>query len=251
MIKPYYKEEGITIYCADCRDVLPQLEPVDLVLTDPPFAFCGGISNGFASRADSQFFECWLKEIFTLLHKKSTPESAWALWCDWRTAAIYDEVLGASAEDYYDQRRVTQVVIHDREMVGMGSPFRNQTDWIAIIRGKHTEFKNRIPKNQPNIFREYWYYGKHTNHPSEKSPEVGKKFIVWLSDQDGTILDPFMGSGTILVAAKSLGRKVIGIEIEQKYCDIAIERLKHGVFKFEERKFSASKQEEINILAGI
>ena len=232
-MRPYYEEKGITIYHGDCREILPSLAQIDLVLTDPPFAFAGGISNGFASRADSQFFEAWLASVFADLHKTSRPESAWALWCDWRTAAIYDEVLARSAADYYDQRRVSQVVIHDREMVGMGSPFRNQLDWIAIVRGKKTDFKERIPKNQPNIIREYWYYGKHDFHPAEKSPTVAAMFIEWLSDGDGTTLDPFMGSGTTLRAAKDLGRKAIGIEIEERYCEIAANRLRQEVLSFE------------------
>jgi site-specific DNA-methyltransferase (adenine-specific) len=57
-----------------------------------------------------------------------------------------------------------------------------------------------------------------------------------LSEHDNLILDPFMGSGTTLVAAKQLGRRAIGIEIESKYCDIAIERLRQEVFQFEEPK---------------
>lgn len=235
MIEPYYNEDGITIYNADCRDVMKQLrtESVDAVVTDPPFAFAGGISNGLASRADSQFFEAWLELVFREMQRVSKPTSAWALWCDWRTASIYDEVLSASASDYYDQRRVSQVIVHDREMVGMGSPFRNQLDWIALVRGKKTDFGDRIPKNQPNIVRSYWYYGKHEFHPAEKCPNVAEMFVEWLTDKGGTVLEPFMGSGSVLVAAKQAGRKAIGIEIEKKYCDIAIERLRQRVLNFE------------------
>jgi site-specific DNA-methyltransferase (adenine-specific) len=232
-LKPYYEHAGITIYHGDCREVLESFGGYDAVVTDPPFSFAGGISNGLASRADSQFFECWLAEVFRLLHRACSPASAWALWCDWRTAAIYDEVLGKSASDYYDQRRVSQVVIHDREMVGMGSPFRNQVDWIAIVRGKNTDFKERVPLDQPNVIRDYWYYGKHDHHPAEKSTAIARKFVEWLSDKDQAIVDPFMGSGTTLIAAKQAGRFGIGIEIEEKYCEIAAKRLSQEVFQFE------------------
>ena len=154
-LKPYYTHGGISIYHGDCLQVLEGLpEVVDAIVTDPPFAFAGGISNGLSSVADSQFFEYWLSGVFRLLHAVSSPESAWLLWCDWRTASIYDRVLARAAERY-DSRSVSQVIVHDREMVGMGSPFRNQTDWIALVRGKKTDFKERIPKNQPNIVRSY------------------------------------------------------------------------------------------------
>ena len=233
MIKPYYDEDGITIYNADCRDVLRELatERFDAVITDPPFAFAGGISNGLASRADSQFFEAWLEVVFREMQRVSKHEAAWALWCDWRTAAIYDEVLGKSAADYYDQRRVSQVLIHDREMVGMGSPFRNQLDWIALVRGKKTDFGDRIPKNQPNIIRSYWYYGKHEFHPAEKSTKVAGMLIDWLTKPGDTILEPFLGGGAVLVAARAAGRKAVAIELEKGYCDVTIERLQqHSLF---------------------
>ncbi len=228
----YFEQDGITVYHGDCREILSGVHSqVDLVLTDPPFAFAGGISNGLASRADSQFFEAWLAEVFRLMHGISKPESAWALWCDWRTAAIYDQILAKSAPDYYDQRRVSQVLVHDREMVGMGSPFRNQLDWIALIRGKKTEFKERIPKNQPNIIRDYWYYGKHDNHPAEKSPNVAAKLIEWLSDPGDLVLDCFSGSGTVAVAARRTGRRAICIELEEKYCEVIATRLSQRILE--------------------
>jgi DNA modification methylase len=246
-VKTFYEDKWVKIFHGDCRDLLPTLTPVDLVLTDPPFSFTGGFSNGFASRTDSQFFETWLEIIFKELQRASKPTAAWCLWCDWRTAAIYDEVLGKSAEDYYDQRRVSQVLIHDREMVGMGSPFRNQLDWIAIVRGKHTDFAERIPKNQPNIIREYFYYGKHEYHPSEKSVSVATKLVNWLSDKDATILDPFCGGGTTLVAAKYSNRYSIGIEIEEKYCEIAAKRCMQESFEIDIPTQSTKKQVELSI----
>lgn len=66
-------------------------------------------------------------------------------------------------------------------------------------------------------------------HPAEKPFELFKKLIMVSCPQEGLILDPFMGSGTTLVAAKNLGRRAIGIEIEEKYCQIAVERLRQEV----------------------
>ena len=70
------------------------------------------------------------------------------------------------------------------------------------------------------------------DHPSPKPLRVILPLCLNWSNLDDIILDPFMGSGTTLVAAKELGRKAIGIEIEQRYCDIAIDRLRQGVFDF-------------------
>lgn len=233
-MRPYYEHGEISIYHGDCLEAMESVPArADAVVSDPPFAFAGGISNGLASVADAQFFEHWLGSVFRALHSCTRDTSAWMLWCDWRTASLYDKVLSKSAKDGYDARRVTQVLIHDRDMVGMGSPFRNQTDWVAVVRGKKTDFGDRIPKNQPNIFKSYWYYGKHDHHPSEKDPGVAERLIEWTSDEGNLILDPFMGSGSVLLAAKNKARRAIGIEIEERYCEIAAKRLSQEVFSFE------------------
>ena len=69
-------------------------------------------------------------------------------------------------------------------------------------------------------------------HPTQKPVEVIKWAMQLCPDNPQTILDPFMGSGTTLVAAKQLGRKAIGIELEEKYCEIAVDRLRQGVLPF-------------------
>ena len=147
------------------------------------------------------------------------------MWSDWRTLSAYEIALSKGL-NYYDQRILSQVIVHDREMVGMGSPFRNQVDFIALIRGKKTKFDAlKIPKNQPNIIRSYWYYGKHKHHPAEKCPEIAKKLIEFITPEHGVVLDPFMGSGTTGVACKNLNRKFIGIEKDETYFKIAQDRI--------------------------
>lgn len=66
-------------------------------------------------------------------------------------------------------------------------------------------------------------------HPNEKPLDMVSRFIRLTTEEGQTVLDPFMGSGTTLRAAKDLGRKAIGIEIEEKYCEIAVKRLAQGV----------------------
>ena len=66
-------------------------------------------------------------------------------------------------------------------------------------------------------------------HPCPRPLDQMKFIVTALTEENDTILDPFMGSGTTLVAAKNLGRKAIGIEIEEKYCEIAVKRLRQEV----------------------
>jgi site-specific DNA-methyltransferase (adenine-specific) len=229
----------------DCLELLQALprESVDAVVSDPPFAFAGGISNGLSARADAQFFEHWLVDLFRQLYRVSKPEAAWFLWADWRTAPVYDAALARAAPDMHSGRYVSQVIIHDREMVGMGSPFRNQTDWIALVRGPATDFKARIPKDQPNIIRSYWYYGKHEHHPAEKDPQVARKLVEWVTDPGGLVLDPFTGSGTTGIGALAAGRRFIGMERDPAHVATARRRLeevptgqqvRRGIFSFGE-----------------
>ena len=113
--------------------------------------------------------------------------------------------------------------------MGLGSPFRASHEMVAFVRGP--KFKYDGPRDIRNVIDCYWPYGPHEFHNAEKPVELVKRLIAPMSGD--TIVDPFMGSGTMLVAAKQLGRKAIGVELEEKYCEIAAKRLAQGVLKLE------------------
>jgi DNA modification methylase len=123
------------------------------------------------------------------------------------------------------------MLYHHRQMPGMGKPFRNSVDTIAYVRGPKSS-GSRIPNTTLNWISDYWYYGKHANHPAEKSVNVARQLVEWCSDPGDVILDPFAGGGTSLIAAKQSGRKAIGIEMEERFCEVIVKRLQQQSVQF-------------------
>lgn len=229
-IKAYYDHAGITIYHGDCLEIMPELEPVDALIADPPFAYAGGISTGMSSNVSDQFFKHWWKDVCQKLEGVLKKTASGFIWCDWKTAKGIAEGFEPKFQTY-DFFRISQMIFHYREMIGQGQPFRSSVDMIAYLRGpKHKD--PPITNDTPNFISEYWYYGKHDHHPAEKSISIAQKLVNWCSKENELILDPFLGGATTLVAAKQLGRKAIGIEIEEEYCEIAVKRLSQEVFPF-------------------
>ena len=214
----------VELHLGDCLDVMRSMpdKSVDAVITDPPFAFAGGLSNGRSSIIDEQFFSYWWKDICRELDRILKPEGEGFIWCDWKTAAIIAK--GFSLGQTYNWR-VSQMLYHYREMVGMGRPFRSTVDMIAYCRGDKSK-ATRIPNTTENWISKYWYYGKHENHPAEKDPDICGQLLEWCSDKGLVVIDPFMGSGTTGVACVLTGRNFIGIEIDPTYYAIAERRIK-------------------------
>jgi DNA modification methylase len=206
-LTPYYDHAGITIYCADCRDILPHLEPFDLVLTDPPYPI--------------EFIECWdkLSEIASTV----LPDGGFCFAYTGQTNLF--EVMNRMSKHLNYQWMVALIhsgahqAIHHRKMMCGFKPI------LVYSKGK------------PNYPENIGYFRdtiKGTGrakgcHPWEQAQFELGHFINYYAALGNTILDPFMGSGTTLVAAKQLGRKAIGIEIEEKYCEIAVRRLQQEV----------------------
>jgi DNA modification methylase len=211
---PYYSHAGITIYHGDCREILPNLELVDLVLTDIPF----NVNLNYASYADNlsddEYSEV-CKSWFCAFRQAS---SFYVVKAPTKTMPVvlpmFAKILGY----------VWTVVQHSPNAMTHG-PFNLSLFSQYLIGGK--------PLKRPNCdFFINTQQAPKNIHPAAMPTFPIEKLLTWFTEQTHSVADPFMGSGTTLVAAKQLGRKAIGIEIEEKYCEIAARRLAQEVLDF-------------------
>lgn len=217
-MNPYYEHAGITIYNCDCREVLPALGKSDLLLTDPPYGVgrAGGFDSvrGFSGRGKSvlirTYEDDWDNErpdCFDLLLASASKAVIWG-------GNYFADLLPQSTHWLVWDKLVTMPSFSDYELA-----------WTSIKNLKSTK-KLTVEWNG--------LLGKEAvrDHPTQKPVELMKLCVLRYSEPGETVLDPYMGSGTTLVAAKTLGRKAIGVEIEEKYCEIAALRLRQEVFDF-------------------
>lgn len=214
-MKPYYEGPGITVYHGDCREILPTLPKVDLVLTDPPYGIeyksgKTGQNGGVALPGIQGDSDLSLRD-FVLTHYDGVPAIIFGTW-------KRKKPLGCKA-----------VLIWDKGLhVGMGDlkfPWKPNIEEIYIIGKGFTGHRGSsvLSCNAPVSWNSTSFGRK---HPHQKPVELIVELLS--KSPSGTVLDPFMGSGTTLVAAKKLGRQAIGIEVEEKYCEVAVKRLAQG-----------------------
>jgi len=201
MVEPYYDRDGITIYRGDCREIVPTLEPVDLVLTDPPYGYGWDTSYSRFSKGSAD------KPEITSDAERMDLDWLWELKCELM-------FFGANSIGHTDPG---SYLVWDKRC-GDGWSFLSDAEvaWWSEGHGVYI-----YPCNAQK------HRSKSGLHPTQKPVEV-MTWMISKAKQSGTILDPFMGSGTTLVAAKLEGRSAIGIEIEERYCEIAANRLSQG-----------------------
>jgi len=213
--RPYYADESVCIVNADCREILPLIpdKSIDLVLTDPPY----GIDYQSARRTDWQRknkitddmeFPLWLFDF--------KPRRATFVWCRWD---ILPKLPLPKSFIVWDKLR--------HSMGDLKHEYGRQWEAIAFYPEAEHEFINR----PVDIIRVPCIPACDLQHPNEKPTEVATKLLV--VNIGDTIFDPFMGVGSTLLAAKKLNRKCIGIEIEERYCEIAAKRCSQSVMKLE------------------
>jgi DNA modification methylase len=207
MAAPYYDKDGITIYHGDCREILPTLPKVDLVLTDPPY--------GAAWNCD---YAGWIKPSDKMQggnSRRTYPD-------------VHDDDKDFDPQPWLKYPRVILFgFTYYNAALGNGSVLVWHKRTSAMLAQAEVAWMNR--GNGAYVFVEpVEKMQSQRQHPTQKPVRL-MEWCIGKAGGDGLILDPFMGSGTTLVAAKNLGRKAIGIEIEEKYCEIAAKRLAQGV----------------------
>lgn len=236
-MKPYYEADGITIYNADCREVLPLLGPVDLAIADPPYRSLDiDVIRGTTTRLVDRGLAAQRKPSKA---NRLGAESHWfETITDGELISVFDGVYRALDEGgamyvfadvksglgIFPSLPQKNVIVWDKLSIGMGYSWRRIHEWIAYCpREKH---KLRS-KGMGDILR--CPTPSEKQHPTEKPIGVLTPLIRNSTDEGETVLDPFMGIGSTLFAAKLEGRRAIGIEIEERYCEIAANRLRQGV----------------------
>lgn len=229
--KPYYEHAGVTIYHGDCSELLPKLRrSVRLVLTDPPYNV--GMSYGLhRDRMGEADYLNWLGSIFSMSVGLGADSLIW-FWQGIRLAG--GEALACLPPGMH---------LHHigawfkREFAGDlwkgGYPAYS---WEPIIWAAVAVVSYYGPvgghDGRDGIVSPMGARLEVSGHPCPKPLQVTRAVLAWASAIGDVVLDPFMGSGTTLVAAKQLGRRAIGIEIEERYCEIAAKRLSQEVFDF-------------------
>jgi DNA modification methylase len=213
------------IICGNCMEVMQEMpdSTYDAVITDPPFAFTGGISNGRSACASVQFFSFWWRAVCKELVRVLKPTGSGFIWCDWKTAKVIADGFEPKVQTH-DFWRVAQMLYHYRQMPGMGQPFRSSVDMIVYVRGpKHRN--PPIPATTHNLLSMFWPYGKHRNHPAEKSPEMVRQLLEWCTEEGQTVIDPFAGSAVVGLTAREMGREWTCIESDEEFARNAMSRL--------------------------
>lgn len=216
---PYYDQDGIVIYHGDCREVLPTLHQCDVMLVDPPYderTHKGARNHGEDfSRIDFAPLDviATLPILLEAVKRWTVAFCTMEMIGDYKTVAQKNWVRAG----FWRRPDGAPQFTGDRP----GTP----GDAVAIM---HPVGKKRWNGGGSHAYWEYGVERVDRVHPTQKPERLMAALVSLFSDSGETICDPFMGSGTTLVAAKRLGRKAIGIELEERYCEIAAKRLAQG-----------------------
>lgn len=230
-MKPYYQDDWVTIYPGDCREILPQLEAIETVITDPVWPNTKAQLEG--SDAPIKLFQEMIAALpmaerlviqlgcNTDPRFLSTIPDKWpflrVIWLRYACPSYKGRLLLTSDVAYAFGE--WPAYIDGRHVIG-GEYTSTHADKLFLRRsGKHKDRTEGL-KNRLNRLP----------HPTARRYEHVRFLVAQFSDKQ--VVDPFMGGGTTMVAAKNLNRKAVGIEIKEAYCEFAAKRCCQDVMDF-------------------
>lgn len=210
---PYYDDGRCVIYHGDCREILPTLDPVDMVLTDPPYGL-GDIweggggpdapTGGWRFPSDStNHWDTRVDEVVELVDAAPTV----IIW----------------GGNYYPLPPTRCWFLWDKKQNDRWTTAQAEMAWTNVDRPVRTFRMSQVEAHSEMVPKE---------HPTQKPLSLMSWCIEVSRANPTSILDPFMGSGTTLRAAADRGISAIGIELDERYCEVAANRLAQGVLNF-------------------
>ena len=250
MIKPYYQDKWVTIYHGDCREILPQLSNIDLVITSPPYN-CG---NAYESNNDArEWTEYWrdMQQIIGALYDilNVGGRVCWNGQLNIRRKGdirvnLLQHFKNIFDEQFIDMGDILWLEYTRTKQTAWGSwcspssPYLQMpAEFICIYAKETTKMRGTGADITPKEFMSWvggmWRFNgvRSDKHPSPFPEDIPMRCMKLFGYKDSLILDPFLGSGTTCYCAKKLNRYSIGIEIEEKYCEIAARRCSQEVME--------------------
>jgi site-specific DNA-methyltransferase (adenine-specific) len=224
---PYFENDGVTLYHGDCREILPELPPesFDIVLTDPPYlvSYPGRWGSDWGI-IEGDTDQSWVLPVYRELWRILRPDSICLTFYGWPSADVFFEAWSLTGF------RPVSVLVLVKGRWGLGYFTRAQHEQAYVL----AKGQPRRPKAAISDVL-VWEDLSQQVHPNQKPLRTISRLISTFSIGAASVLDPFCGSGTTLIAARNLGRRAVGIEIEERYCEIAAVRLSQHVFDFPKR----------------
>lgn len=226
MVTPYYADELVTLYHGDCREVTGWLA-ADVLVTDPPYGRgAAGVNRANTSVGRQYFGDAAMKEAAPIIGDEDAGmrDAALSSWGK-RPAVVFGDLRIAAPAS------TMQVLVYEKPTdAGFRSTagFRRDTEGIYLLNlpagygGRSSILRTAAPKIN-GAYGPAARYG----HPHAKPVDVMETLIA--ACPPGVIADPFAGSGSTLVAARNLGRRAIGVEVDERYAEKAARRLAQGV----------------------
>jgi site-specific DNA-methyltransferase (adenine-specific) len=235
-MKPYFQDDSVTIYHGDALEAIQCLSLIDALIMDPPYC-SGGFSEAGRKRATGQGLrsETIREQGWFIGDNMGTAGIAWLLrsvtvqafplladggsvccFTDWRMVSNLGPAIESSG------LRWQNLVVWDKKSAGLGTGFRAQHEMILhYVKGTGVFHSQSLG----NVLRIGRMNTGEREHQTQKPVEIMEALVDVCAPAGGVVLDPFMGSGTTLRAAKNRGRKAIGIERDEKFCEIAARRM--------------------------
>jgi DNA modification methylase len=255
-VQPYYDDGACVIYHGDCRDILPQLGPVDHVITDPPYSAdvyirATGHNTKKGSRTPDKLYKGESMAQLATLAIGEMDDALMNVVASWAAQGVrrWFLVFSDIESTYLWRKALTERLEFNSSLGRARAPMRYARTGVWVKRNGMPQMSGDRPAvgfEPCTICHAHgpmrwngggklgvWQYGTNTgtnrpDHPCPKPDGLMAELVTDFTDPGESILDPFMGSGTTLLAAKRLGRRGIGVEREEKYCEIAAKRLAQG-----------------------
>ena len=239
---PYYQDDAVTIYHGDSFDILHDLKGIGAVVTDPPYSSGGAFRGDRAMKTTTKYVNSDTAAYRPEFAGDNRDQRSFLAWSAmWLNAARVACEPGAVLCSYIDWRQLP--VLTDAVQAG-GWTWRNLATWwkpgCRMQKGRFSASAEYVvyASNGPvtegqgspqNVFS--CAIDGDRDHIAQKPIDV-MRWVLQVVPPGVVILDPFMGSGTTLRAAADCGHKAIGIEVDERYCEIAATRLSQGALDF-------------------